>query len=140
MLCSAERDFSLPTTNSAPPELPPSRAGRQTALHRPQDWASPLDASFRRPSAKTGPLIGCLSFPLILCRSTSYWLWPFSLSTPRRNTKSLGSLTPCRFFFRCFSFHLYSSPNDEFFFTGFVSFFSCFFFAQCRAAIRSPTG
>lgn len=25
-------------------------------------------------------------------------------------------------FFRCFSFHLYSSPNDEFFFTGFVRF------------------
>nr|CAH0101035.1 unnamed protein product [Daphnia galeata] len=57
-----QRDFSFPTTNSAPPELPPSRAGRQTAVHRPQDWASPLDASFRRPSAKTSPLIGCPLF------------------------------------------------------------------------------
>ena len=32
------------------------------------------------------------SFPLILCRSTSYWLSAFSFSTPRRNTKSLASL------------------------------------------------
>lgn len=94
-----ERDFSFPTTNSAPRELPPSRAGRQTAAHGPQDWVSPLDASFRRPSAETSPPIGCPPFPLILSRPTSYWLGPFSLSTFRRNINSLASLWLSSFFY-----------------------------------------
>lgn len=121
------RDFSFSTTNSAHCELSPSRAGRQTAAHGPQDWASQLAASFRRPSAETSPPIGYHAFPLILNRSTSYWLWPLSLLTSRCNTNSLGS----SLYFSAFILKTKHRPNGklfllEFFFWPCISFCTAF--------------